>query len=185
MGVLTTSFCISYLPKQSWSVWIRRRRTRWRMALVLQARLSSSQKKQKGENNVSITYRRGRERRTEIDRQRHRGRQAEAEVCLNCRQTLSVPQGRRNKGFDRQRQRRFIRVIRDTIKYIVQFVLSMGTSMESSVSFLDSIGSAIFLVAQRSVIMHKTTSTDLSLPWIKCKRPHTARHQFIFPLRAR
>ncbi len=69
------------------------------MALVLQAHLSSSQKKQNGgEKNTSITRRRERERKTEIDRQRRRGGQAEAEVCLNCRQTLSVPRGLKGRG---------------------------------------------------------------------------------------
>lgn len=37
--------------------------------------------------------------RTEIDSQRCRGSQGEAEVCLSCRKTLSVPQGGGNEAF--------------------------------------------------------------------------------------
>lgn len=52
-----------------------------------------------------------------------------------------------------------ILLISGIIKHIVQFVLSLGSSTESSISMLDDVGSAFFLVAQRSVIMHKNTNT--------------------------
>lgn len=49
------------------------------------------------EKNTSITCRRERERKTEIDR--HKCRRRQAEVFLNCQQTLSVPQSRGSHGF--------------------------------------------------------------------------------------
>ncbi len=94
------------------------------MALVLQAHLSSSPKKQNGKKNMSIKHRKEREIKTEIDRQRHRRRQAEAEVCLNCIQTLSVPHGWRDEEFDRQRQMLRILLIRGFMEYCLVSALS-------------------------------------------------------------
>lgn len=120
-GMLTTTFCIFYLPWQSWSTWIGRLSIRRRMALVLQAHLSSSQKKQNGEKicqSHAGEKEKGRQRLTDRDAEGDRQRQRSAWIVGRPCQSHRAEGTRDLIGSDRGW---FILLIRGIIKYTVLF----------------------------------------------------------------